>query len=190
MSSRPISNALKTAIAEDVVNHFFAIDVVLLDSNDAEETVRLWTGIGDKTINSQVYTGAGDMLSISGIDEAQDLGMSGITIGFAMNSTFLANFTNRDYQGLDVEVYLVFTDSSNVVLDTMPYFSGYTDQLSFRQSGDTANLTLKAENKLIKFSKSSLLRYNAQDQKRYHSTDTGFDRVATIQDQKVLWGQS
>ena len=54
MSSRPISNALKTAIAEDVVNHFFAIDVVLLDSNDAEETVRLWTGIGDKTINSQV----------------------------------------------------------------------------------------------------------------------------------------
>ena len=173
---RPLSSAVLSAINADVVNHFFAIEVGIIDQNDAEQTIRLWTGLGDKTIDNQVYTGTGDMLSMSDTDEGQDLGMNGITIGLAMNSDFLSNFTNKEYQGKDVKVKLVFTDDSNtVLLGTMEYFDGFTDTISYRQSGDTAVLSLKAENKLIKLTKSANLRYTAEDQKRYFPNDQSFD---------------
>ena len=188
MASRTLSSALLTAIEQDVVNHFFAVSVIILDANDAEQTIRVWTGIGDKTIDGQVYTGAGTLLSISGIDETQDFAMNGITIGLSMETNFLSNFTSKEYQGKDVEVKLVFTDSAGAILGSMIYFQGFTDLISYKQGKETSVLTLKAENKLIKFGKNASLFYTAEDQKRFHPTDNGFDSVTTIQDQNLTWG--
>jgi hypothetical protein len=188
VASRTLSSATITAIQQDVVNHFFAVSVVILDANNAEQTVRVWTGIGDKTIDNEVYTGAGTMLNISGIDETQDFAMNGITIGLTMDSDFLLNFTSKEYQGKEVEVKLVFADTAGAVLGSMLYFQGFTDLISYKQGKDTSVLALKAENKLLKFGKSASLFYTAEGQKRFYPTDQGFDSVTTIQDQNLTWG--
>ena len=56
--SRTINSSLLTALTGSVVEPFYAVEL-FFDS----ETLRLWTGIGDRTINSNTYLGTGSLLN-------------------------------------------------------------------------------------------------------------------------------
>jgi hypothetical protein len=66
--SRTVPAALLTALAQPEVQPFYAVEL-LFDSG----AVRLWTGYGDRTINSQTYVAAGTLLNIQGLGEVADL---------------------------------------------------------------------------------------------------------------------
>jgi hypothetical protein len=73
--SRTVPAALLTALAQPEVQPFYAVEMAF-DSG----TVRLWTGYGDRTINSETYVGAGSLLNIQGLGEVADLSAKAITI--------------------------------------------------------------------------------------------------------------
>ena len=60
--SRTIDANLLAALIADDVEAFIAVDL----SFDSED-LRLWTGLGDKTINSETFTGAGNLIGIQGL---------------------------------------------------------------------------------------------------------------------------
>ncbi len=66
--SRTINAGLLTALTGDLVEPYYAIEL-LFDNGP----VRLWTGIGDRTVNSNTYTGTGALLSVGPADEVNDL---------------------------------------------------------------------------------------------------------------------
>jgi len=73
--SRTVPGAILTALAQGDVEQFLAVEM-LLDS----APVRLWTGYGDRTIDGNTFTGAGELLNIQGLEEVADLSAKAITI--------------------------------------------------------------------------------------------------------------
>ena len=57
--SRTIATDLLNALLEGNIEPFYAVEL-----NFDTSPIRLWTGYGDKTIESQTYTGSGNLLQI------------------------------------------------------------------------------------------------------------------------------
>lgn len=74
--------------------------------------------------------------------------------------------------------------------DPVLIFSGRMDIMEISESGETARITITAENRLIDLRKVNERRYTPQDQRSVYPDDKGFDFVPLIQDAPLLWGRS
>lgn len=72
-----LPSALATAVASAEVFPFYALELAF-DSG----TIRLWTGIGDKIIHGETYTGTGRLLEIGDISEVGDLSAPNLTVAW------------------------------------------------------------------------------------------------------------
>ena len=61
--ARGIDSNLNTALTGDTIRLFFA-----MKAEFAGGTARFWSGIGDKTIESETYIGAGDIVAFAPIE--------------------------------------------------------------------------------------------------------------------------
>ena len=53
-----------------------------------------------------------------------------------------------------------------------------------------STVTIDAENRLVDLDRPSNLRYTKESQNFLHSGDTGFNRVASLQDKQINWGKA
>lgn len=179
--ARTLPAGMATALAQGSVTLFYAVEM-LFDNG----TIRLWTGYGDKTINSQTYTGAGTLLNIDGIAEVADLNASGITISLSgISSSVISLALQENYQGRVAKVYFGVEGVSGVV----EVFSGFMDVMTIQHSGDKMNVTLSIESKLVTLQRPNIRRYTSGNHKLRNPGDTFFDYVAKLQDKEVVWGR-
>jgi len=185
--SRVIPSALLTALGNAEIEPFYAVDLAFTSAN-----VRLWTGYGDKTINSATYLGAGSLLSIDGLEEASDLSAKGSTLTLTgLDSTILTYALTEEYQGKLVTVYW----GVNGVSDVVEVFSGYMDQMTIQDEADNSTILLTVENRLITLERPSNRRYTSESHKSVRAskalsgTDTFLDWVAGLQDKQIVWGR-
>lgn len=179
--SRTIASDLITAFSQDVVNPYIAVEFDLDNS-----PVRLWTGYGDRTIGVDTYIGAGNLLTISGFDEVNDLSAKSLTITVSgISSTIISMALQEPYQRRGCTVYLGTTDTSNPI----EIFSGYINTMSIQDTGETSDITVTIESKLIELEKSSNRRYTEENHATRYSNDTFFSYVTKLQDEQVVWGR-
>lgn len=179
--ARMLPAGMAAALAQGSVTLFYAVEM-LFDSG----TIRLWTGYGDKTINSQTYTGAGTLLNIDGIAEVADLNASGITISLSgISSSVISLALQENYQGRVAKVYFGVEGVSGVV----EVFSGFMDVMTIQHSGDKMNVTLSIESKLVTLQRPNIRRYTSANHKLRNPGDTFFDYVAKLQDKEIVWGR-
>ena len=99
--ARNITSAFKTAITNKVVRPIMAVE---LDFSDG--VLKMWNGYGDLTMtaggSSKTFTGQGDLLGITGVEESSTLSMSGVTLTLAgiksslISTALSAGYTNRN----------------------------------------------------------------------------------------------
>ena len=84
---------------------------------------------------------------------------------------------------------LTTTDNQTVVVDT-PYqtFEGFIDTMSILENGNTAQISVNVENKLIILERPLNRRYTDQDQKNLFAGDRGLEFVESLQDKSIVWG--
>lgn len=201
------ASAVSNLIIDDRDVHLFvACKVTLPDANGDDEIHRLWTGYGDLTIDlagsavgypheehNQVYSGVGDLLAVSEMTENSDLGARGITITLATtaDNEFLVTLRERAYQGKPVEVFIgMLHADEGTTIGLMSMFSGFADQMIFSQQPSQVLVTLTAESKLIRLSKSSNRYLTKEDQALEFPDDKGLDFVYDLKEKKVLWGRN
>lgn len=204
---RHLDSAAFSNVANDADLHLFvACKVTMPDQNGDDEIHRLWTGYGDLTIDldpegagyahaehDQVYSGVGDMLAVSEITENSDLGARGVTLTLVStaDNEFLTTFRDREYQGKPVEVFIGFLNPDNgQTRGLMNMFSGFADQMIFSQQPNQILLTLTAESRLIRLSKSANRYLTKEDQEMEFPDDRGLDFVYDLKEKKVLWGRT
>ena len=91
-----------TDFSGDSIELFFAVNFQMDD-----ETVGFWTGYGDITVDSIVYTGAGEMLSFSEISEDNEISANGVTVILAgLDSTAKDLALDQEYQYRKAEINL------------------------------------------------------------------------------------
>ena len=174
---RDISTALSNKLLGKDVDLFVAVEL-MFDSG----ALRIWSGIGDKSIGGQTYTGTGSLLSVGGIEESDGLSAPGASISLSgVDSSLVSLAIQEPYQNRDCRILL---GSGN---DFFEIFSGFMDVMIIEDNGETCIINLTVESRLIILDRKVPLRYTQETQNSRYPGDTFFSTVASLQDKKVDW---
>jgi hypothetical protein len=206
MATRDISTAIQNNLEDDVVYPFFAIELEF-DSGP----LRLWTGVGTLVFEGVSYTGTGNLLDVSSIEETTEIAVRGATITLSgMPSEVISLALQSPYQGRvckiyfgmfskgslqkEDDTYILLEDGGKIRLELQEtgltqIFSGYMDEMNIDEGPDYGTIELKVENKLIDLERARTRRYTSEYQKSVYPGDLGLDFVESLQDKKVVWGR-
>jgi hypothetical protein len=180
--SRDLTSVVDTALTADTIEPFFAVDLLF----DSPDQVYLWTGIGDKTINSKTYKGAGELLGISSIEESADIYANGCSLILnGQDSTLLSRALTSNYNGRVAKIYFGVMSNPS---DYVEIFCGFIDQMVVNEAAEGTSITLTIENKLVSLERPSNLRSTAEYLKQDYPNDKGLEFLESIQTTRINWG--
>jgi len=190
--SRALSAEMLAVATADIVRPIYLVKAEFDSTPPEDRNLYLWSGFGDLTFNGKNYLGVGNLLSISAVDESTDLTATGASIVLSgIQSPLLAIARDEDYQGRPITIYLgALDDTGDLIASPTVLFSGFMDVMTISEAGETSTISVTAENKLIAFDRSYVRRYTAEDQKIDYPNDMGFEFVAKIADQEIIWGRA
>ena len=184
MATRDLTSVLLNALDDDVIQPFFAV-VFDFDS----QPVRVWTGIGEATIDGSVFTGTGNLLNISSIEETSEMAVRGATLTMSgIPSDLLSLALQEPYQGRVCTIYFGVV-SGTTYSSLTQLFTGYMDEMNIDEGPEFATIEMKIENKLIDLERTRVRRFSSGYQKSVYPNDKGLDFVEALQDKEILWGR-
>lgn len=179
-----MSRTIPTDFTATEVSLFLAVK---MEFNGGD--VLLWNGYEDVSISGETYIGAGDLLSISDVEETGEIAARGISVQLnGLDPAIVAVALGDNYQNRPVTVLFGAIESG--VFTTTTLFRGRMDVLTINESANTAIIELTAENRLIDLSRPRTYRYTSEDQKLNYPNDKGLDYVADLQDKQLFWGRA
>jgi hypothetical protein len=150
-------------------------------------TVRLWNGYGDLSYGGNTFLGSGNLLGISAIEEAAEIGAKGASMLLSgISSTILSYALNENYQYRIASIYVGTIDGGTV--SAYKVFSGRMDVMTINETGDTCTISITAESRLIDLERPRIRRWTSEDQKSLYAGDKGFDYVNSLQQANIKWG--
>jgi len=187
--------ATRQGLDASIVNRLGADEQALFFAVKAEfdtDDILVWSGIDDLVINSETYTGTGSLLTISNSEDNTELKSNGIVIGLSGMDTTVVNYAlTENYQNRPITVFLGYVmGGTNEVAGTLTLFKGRMTSLVVNDTPEGSTVTVDAENRLVDLDRPSRFRYTKESQNFLHSGDTGFNRVASMQDKQINWGKS
>ena len=188
--ARNLTSAFDTAIQQGTIH-----PIIFVKINTSGGDVRVWTGIGDRTFDSEIYIGTGTLGGISIVSEATDLSARGITFSLSgIPSDLLSTALGQVEHGRLCQMWLGLLDASTGALVADPYelFAGFSDVTAITEEAETSTISIQAENRLIDLERPRIRRYTSEDQKSdaANSTDLGFEFVPGLQDKVISFGKS
>lgn len=163
---------------------------ILLAELNFTPPVYLWTGYGTLTYNGIGYLGLGTLGTISPVQETTDLSARGISMQLSGVPTALVyEALTDDYQGRACSVMFgALSLTAGLVASPITIFSGRMDVMQLSDDGQTSQITMTAENKLIDFKRTREIRYTDEEQQRLYAGDLGLEFVNAIQEKTIYWG--
>lgn len=185
--SRSLTSEMQSAVTADLVRPITLVQCAFDSGN-----LNLWNGIGDLTVDSVDYVGAGTLLNISVISESAELTANGITVALSgVTEPLISKARDEDYQGRELKVLLgIINEDGTVSVDPVVVFSGFMDTMVLNDGGETATIQVSVENRLIEFERTRVRRYTAEDQKIDYPNDKGLEFVAEMAEKEIIWGRA
>jgi hypothetical protein len=158
----------------------------------------------------QSWTGAGELLDISSIEETSDISAKGATVTLSgVPSSVLSLALSEPYQGRvgkiylglltvrylqkESESYILQQDGSRIELEEQEttlteVFSGFMDRMTIDEQAESSTIGLSLENKLVTLERPRIARYSHEFQRTLDSTDKGLEYVESLQLKEFVWG--
>lgn len=182
--TRALTGGMLTAVQQRTVRPVF-----LFQGQFASGDLRLWTGYGDLVWDGNTYTGGGDMLSVSPIEESTDLTAKGFSV--TITGIKIANLSaiyGQARHNLVGNLWLGLLDESlGLIADPFLLYSGRTDQPDVMDNAETVTITLRYEDELVDLLRPRVRRYTDTDQQNEYPGDRGMEYVTAIQDAEIVW---
>jgi len=209
--SRNLDADMVSALSEAEIQIFFAVQL-----NFDSQQLNLWTGLGEISIDGNTYTGAGNFLTFSSIDETSEIAARGAVITLTgIPSDLLSLALSEPYQGrvcriyfgvLDAKTFYLLQENADLIEDEngagigidfntaaddviTEIFGGYIDQMNITEEAETCTIGVSVESKLIDLERQRTFRYTSESQKAKYPNDLAFDFVEDLQDKKFSWGR-
>ena len=187
--------ATRQGLDASIVNRLGADEQALFFALKAEfdtDDILLWSGTDDLVIASETYTGAGNLLSISNTEDNLELKSNGLVITLSGMDTTIVNYAlTENYQNRPLTLFMGYVmGGTNEVAGTITLFKGRMTNLVIGDTPEGSTVTISAENRLVDLDRPSNLRYTKESQNFLHDGDTGFNRVASLQDKQINWGKT
>lgn len=187
--SRTLSNSVYNACGASTVRLAYLVELAFDTA-----PLRIWSGQGNFTwaANSKTFSGLGDLLSISGVQEAQRIEANGIDLTLSGVSTAMISVVlAENYRNRRARVWLALFDNTTGTLlaDPVSVFAGRIDTISLTDAGESAEVRIACESRLIDLKRARERRYTHEDQVDLYPGDLGFAYVAGLQDREIAWGK-
>jgi len=165
--------------------------MVLVELDFVEGVVRMCNAGYAFQWNGHTWTGAGNLGSISAIEEGQDLQMYGCTLTLSgLASDIIAKCFGVGYSGRAATIWLAPLDSNyNILADPVIVFKGRMDTMPI-QLGENSAVQVTIESKLVDWERPRVRRYNNEDQQAEFPGDLGFEFVPQMVEKNLLWGRT
>lgn len=156
--------------------------------------MRVWLGNGLLSAGSEIWSGLGELGSISGLESPMGGTAPVTTLGLSGVSSSLigkARDASAEAKGRPARIYLQFFDEEWQALDA-PYavMSGVMDQMSIQATGpDLRTVEMTVEWLFTRRAVPPFGFLSDRDQKSLHPGDRGLEYIATMQNKTTEWPQ-
>lgn len=190
MSSRDLTAGMLSAIAAGTVRPAILYEGIFV-SGGVDQYLRLWSGVGDLSWNGHTWTGSGELLGLSSIEEAADIRAVGFTITLSgMSAGLISNALSNARQGKAGTLWLALFDASGAVIaDPYQLQSGRLDFTLVEDAADTCTIGAQYESRMVDLEKPRERRYTNEDQQLDYPADRGFEYMPSLQDMQIVWGR-
>jgi hypothetical protein len=164
---------------------------VLLASLSFSTPVYLWSGYGNLVYNSTTYLGLGTLGTISPLEETTDLAARGLTLRLSGVPTANVSLAlTENYQGRECSIMFgaLSPTAGTLIASPVTVFAGRMDVMQISDDGNTAEITMTAESKLMDFKRPREIRYTDEEQQQLFPGDVGLEFVNDIQEKAIYWG--
>ena len=184
--SRDLSAGVQSAIEATQVQPF-----VLFEGLFSSGYVRMWSGYGDIVWDSKTWTGVGNLMVVSAVQETSEIQANGITVTMSgIPSEMISLALQEAEQGKSGKVYLGFLDESGVIADPHVIFEGKLDIPAVQEDGETSTISITYESRLINLQRSRESRLTNEEQQREYVGDLGCEFVPAMKEITLTWGRS
>jgi len=183
--ARPMTAEMLAALQAGHVDVAF-----LFEGQFKNGTVNIWTGLGPLDYDGKTWTGAGQLLGMTAVEETEAIQASGITISLGgVRPADIALALTEMQRGLPGVMWLaLFTPSGALIPSPIVWFRGQMDAAVIQDSVESAKIQVSYENELITLEKPREVRYTDEEQKRLYPGDLGLEFIAALQDSVLPWG--
>lgn len=207
--SRDIGAGILSALSATEMQPFFGVQLHL----DAQP-LYFWTGLGELVTGGITYTGTGQFLSVSEMEETAEIAAKGATITLSgIPSNLISLAISEPYQGRICKImfgaidanreYLLQEDGSFIlqedggridittgdVTPAVELFTGYIDRMDIDEGPETSTIAISVESRLIDLERARIFRFTDQSQKSRYPNDRGLEFVEDLQDKQFNWGR-
>lgn len=161
--------------------------IIFVQLNTPDGNVRYCTGYGLFDWDSQIWTGAGELLNISEIAEGTQTiaaGMAATLSGIDSATVSLALQSVKRYWPAYAWLGALDEDM-RVIADPYLLFKGFVDTAGVHDTGESSTITVSAENRLIALRTPKIRRRTDEDQRSERPYDGGFKFVDFLQDARI-----
>jgi hypothetical protein len=163
--------------------------MVLAELDFVEGFVRLTNAGYDFQWNGHTWTGAGNLGTISSIEEGQDMQEYGCTLTLSgIPAGYIAKCLGTGYQGRNATIWIApLTNDYQILSDPVIIFKGRMDTMPI-QLGSQSAIQVTVESKLTDWERPRVRWYTDADQKSEYPNDRGFEYVALMAEKAIYWG--
>ena len=167
--------------------------IMLCKINTSGGDVRVWTGNGTLTYDSEDYIGTGTLAGLSQVSELTDLSAAGITFSLSgIPSDLISTALGQVQHGRLCQVWMALLNTSTGAIINEPYelFAGFSDVTVITEQAESSTISIQAENRLVDLERPRIRRYTDEDQKSdtANAADIGFEFVPGLQDKIIKFG--
>jgi hypothetical protein len=185
MAARDLTGAMAAAIQAGTVYPAIFYEGEFVNPADETQTfLRLWSGVSTITWNGQNWTGAGNLLGISGVRESTGLRANAFEVWLTgMSSALISTALSAARKNRSGKLWLALFDASrNLLADPYLQKRGRLDTIPIEDSGTTARIAARYEDRLAAPGVPRERRYTSADQALRDPADKGFEYVEALQD--------
>ena len=164
---------------------------ILLANLQFSTPVYLWSGYGSLGFGGVTYLGIGTLGTISPVEETTDLAARGIMMRLSGVPTVnVALALTENYQGRACTILFgaLSPTAGTPISSPVTVFQGKMDVMQISDDGQSAELTMTAESRLMDFKRPREIRYTDEEQQNLFAGDVGLEFVNDIQEKPIYWG--
>lgn len=184
---RDLSSGLVTELLKSSMHPIFFVEITTSGG-----VVRLWSGLGTITWNSQTWSGVGKLGKISPIGETTEVRAEVVQLSLSgIPSDLISSAINDMVPNQPVNIWLGMANASGAVISD-PYLAltGKTSAVTAEEGGDTSTIYVNVEGDLAALHQARFRRYTQEDQQIEFPGDLGFQYVEQIQNIQITWGKA
>ena len=167
-----------------------SLEVVILVHFAFTVPIYVHTGIGTITFSGDNYLGVGDLGTIGGMEESEQLSPAPIELTLSSTvSTHIAEALDSGNFGDTITIYQGYRNiDGTLVADPWILARGTFEYANITLSEEDNKVTIVMQHDIVRLEEKNGRRWSDEDQRNEYPNDTFLSFIAGINNQKLLWG--